>query len=108
MDMNMQPRATMALAAEDHNDPALGEEEIGDEWEKLTNEILRLENIRGKVIQLSAGQAEALSSSTERMQHLVEAHDQKIRECEEKLENLVARYRKRSPVCGILADDYDR
>ena len=99
--------ASLAPAAEDHDDPSLGEEEeIGDEWERLTNEILRLESIRRKVIQLSAEQTEALSNPAECLQRLVEAHDQKIRECEEKLENLRARCRKRSPVCGILADYY--
>ena len=101
--------ADIAPAPGDEDDPSPDEEdEIGDAWEKLTDEILRLESIRRKVVQLAAEQTEALSNSTEQLQRLVKAHDQKIRRCEEKLENLMARCRKRSPVCGILADDYDR
>lgn len=98
--------ASMSPAADDSSHGE--EEEIGDEWEKLTNEILRLESILRKVIQLSGEQTEALSHPTEHLQRLVEDHDRKITECEEKLENLMAMCRRRSPVCGILADYYDR
>ena len=84
-----------------------GENEIGDEWEKLTNELLRLESIRPGVVQL-AGDQRKFRNTADPLLSLLEVHDQKIRECEDKLENLTARRRNQSAFCGLIADYYDR
>ncbi len=98
--------ASKAHTGEEDDDPSPDEDdEIGDEWDKLTDEILRLESIRRKIIQLAAEETQGLSNSTEHLQRLFKANDRKIRSCEEELEKLMARCKKRSPVCGISADD---
>jgi hypothetical protein len=99
-------------AGEAHGDPAVGDdEEIGERWAKLTNEILRLECRRCECIRLLAERAEGLTNPAEHLQCLLEilaSHDRKVRQCEDQLEDLMARRRKRSPVCGVLTDDCGR
>ena len=74
--------------------------------EKLTNEIMRLEKLRQSVAQLHAQHNEDAGTLKHLLQSLLEAYDRKIRDCEDRLDRSLERYRKSTPSCGILADYY--
>ena len=100
--------ASIAQTSKYDDDHCLEDEEgIADEWGKLTDEIIRLEDMRRKAIQAAALQCDAPDDSASWLQRLVEVHDQMIRNCEEQLERLLSKYKLRSG-SGISADHYDR
>ena len=74
--------------------------------EKLTNEIMRLEKLRQSVAKLRAQHNADAGTSKDVLQSLLEAYDRKIRDCEDRLDRSLDRYRKSSSSCGILADYY--
>ena len=74
--------------------------------EKLTNEIMRLEKLRQSVAQLYAQHNEDAGTPKDILQSLLEAYDRKIRDCEDRLDRSLDRYRKSVPSCGILVDYY--
>lgn len=74
--------------------------------EKLTNEIIRLENLRQSIAHLRAQHSDDAGTSKEILQILLEAYDRKIRDCEDQLDRSLERYRKSTTSCGILVDYY--
>jgi hypothetical protein len=90
----------------DQNIPEdLSGENPADEWEQVTNEIMQLENIRNTAIALAEKQADQNARTAEQLQQLAEVHDKKIRKCERKLDELMARYTRRSAV-SVMSVDY--
>ena len=100
--------ASIAQTSKFNDDHCLeDEEEMAEEWKKLTDEIIRLEDIRRKAVQAAALQSDAPDDSATCLRRLVEVHDQMIRNCEEKLDRLLSRDKLRSG-SGISSDHYDR
>jgi hypothetical protein len=99
--------ASMSLSDKKHGEPGIREEDgTAEEWETLTNEIVLLEDIRHEI--KVAEHHTGVPGATDPLKTLFQAYDRRIKECEEKLDRLLAGYRNRSASCGLFADYYDR
>ena len=74
--------------------------------EKLTSKIIRLETKRQSIAQ----QLDQHRSTPESLEGLLElmlaGYDERIRDCEVRLDRILEPNRRRFPICGVLADYY--
>lgn len=90
-----------ASIAQSTDDSPEHERDRAEEWKSLTDEIIRLEEVRRQLVVSDNGKDDRNTGSLEQLVRVHEA----IRDCEVKLDRLLMKQQQPSTVCG-LSDDH--